>query len=59
MEYVEKNINLPYIAIGGIKESNLSQVVEKGAKRIALVSEIVGADDIVEKVDSLNKIIQK
>ena len=59
MEYVEKNINLPYIAIGGIKESNLSQVVEKGAKRIALVSEIVGADDIVEKVDSLNNIMQK
>lgn len=59
MEYVEKNIDLPYIAIGGIKESNLSQVVEKGAKRIALVSEIVGSDDIVEKVDSLNKIIQK
>ena len=59
MEYVEKNINLPYIAIGGIKEANLLQVVEKGARRIALVSEIVGADDIVEKVDSLNKIIQK
>lgn len=59
MEYVEKNIDLPYIAIGGIKESNLSQVIEKGAKRIALVSEIVGADDIVDKVDTLNKIIQK
>ena len=59
MEYVEKNINLPYIAIGGIKEANLLQVVEKGASRIALVSEIVGADDIVEKVDSLNNIMQK
>ncbi len=59
MKYVEKNINLPYIAIGGIKESNLLEVIEKGAKRVALVSEIVGADDIVEKVDSLNKIIQK
>ena len=59
MEYVEKNINLPYIAIGGIKEANLLQVVEKGARRIALVSEIVGADDIVEKVDSLNNIKQK
>ena len=59
MEYVEKNINLPYIAIGGIKEANLLQVVEKGARRIALVSEIVGADDIVEKVDSLNNIMQK
>ena len=59
MEYVEKNINLPYIAIGGIKESNLLEVIEKGARRVALVSEILGADDIVEKVDSLNKIIQK
>ena len=59
VEYVEKNIDLPYIAIGGIKESNLSQIVEKGAKRIALVSEIVGADDIIEKVNSLNKIIQE
>lgn len=59
MKYVEKNIDLPYIAIGGIKESNLLQIVEKGAKRIALVSEIVGADDIIEKVDNLNKIIQK
>ena len=59
MDYVENNIDLPYIAIGGIKESDLSQVVEKGAKRIALVSEIVGADDIVEKVDSLNNIMQK
>ena len=59
MEYVERNIDLPYIAIGGIKESNLSQIVEKGAKRIALVSEIVGADDIIEKVNSLNKIIQE
>lgn len=59
MEYVEKNINLPYIAIGGIKESNLLEVIEKGARRVALVSEILGADDIVEKVDSLNKITQK
>lgn len=59
MDYVENNIDLPYIAIGGIKESNLLQIVEKGAKRIALVSEIVGADDIIEKVDNLNKIIQK
>ena len=59
MDYVEKDIDLPYIAIGGIKEANLLQVVEKGARRIALVSEIVGADDIVEKVDSLNNIMQK
>ena len=59
MEYVEKNINLPYIAIGGIKESNLLEVIEKGARRVALVSEILGADDIIEKVDNLDKIIQK
>lgn len=57
LEYVEKNIKLPYIAIGGIKENNLSEIVEKGAKRIALVSEIVGAENIIEKVSKLNKII--
>lgn len=59
MDYVEKNINLPYITIGGIKESNLLEVVKKGAKRIALVSEIVGAENIIEKVINLNKIIKK
>lgn len=59
LEYVEKNITLPYIAIGGIKLSNLHEISNRGAKRVALVSEIVGADDIVCKINDLNKILVK
>lgn len=53
LEYVQNNIVLPYIAIGGIKESNLSEIIERGATRVALVSEIVGAENIGEKIEKL------
>ena len=46
LEFVVNNINIPYIAIGGIKEHNFDKIISTGAKRIALVSEIVGASDI-------------
>lgn len=55
LEYAINNINIPLVAIGGIKEHNISQVVRMGAKCIALVTEIVGAGDIKAKVAALNK----
>lgn len=55
LEYVQNNINLPHIAIGGIKESNLSEIIQRGATRVALVSEIVGADNIGEKIEKLKE----
>ena len=30
LEYVIKNIHIPYVAIGGIKEHNLHEVLSKG-----------------------------
>lgn len=59
LAYCTKNINLPQIAIGGIKESNLFEVLKTGAQRIALVTEIVGAVDITAKIRELNTIIEK
>ena len=53
LEYVVNNINLPFVAIGGIKESNIEAVYKNGAKCISLVSEIVGADDIKRKIAKL------
>jgi len=49
LDYVVKNINIPYVAIGGIKEHNMDEVLARGARCIAMVTEIVGADDIEEK----------
>lgn len=57
LEYVVRNINIPFVAIGGIKEHNISWVREKGAKCIAMVTEIVGAEDISKKVETIRKVL--
>ena len=54
LEFVVKNIDIPFVAIGGIKEHNISKVIGEGAKTIALVTEIVGAEDIGKKISGIN-----
>ncbi len=53
LDFVVKNISIPFVAIGGIKEHNLHEIISLGAKRVCLVSEIVGAEDISSKIKSL------
>ncbi len=55
LEYVAQNIGLPFVAIGGIKETNIAEVQKRGAKMFALVTEIVGVEDIVAKVKALRR----
>lgn len=43
---VAAEINIPFVAIGGIKLHNVDQVLEAGARRICAISEIVGSSDI-------------
>jgi len=57
LEYVRDNIDLPWVAIGGIKRHNLDQVVGRGAERVCLVTEIVGSEDIVKRIGELGDII--
>lgn len=57
LRYVAQNIDLPFVAIGGIKEHNLAEVLHNGAQTVALVTEIVGSPDIRGTIDNLNKII--
>jgi len=59
LNYASKNINIPFVAIGGIKENNIEQVLSAGCSTIAIISEITGADDIKAKVNKLNEIINK
>jgi thiamine-phosphate pyrophosphorylase len=53
LEYVVENSTLPFVALGGIKEHNIAEVYRRGARCIGLVTEIVGAHDIVAKVCAL------
>ncbi len=59
LEYVATNLDIPFVSIGGIKQHNMEKVIEKGAKCIAMVTEIVGAEDIVEQVKTIRKIMRK
>lgn len=50
LDWVAKNIDLPFVAIGGIKVHNIAEVKRHGAKCCAMVSELVGAPDIEDRV---------
>jgi thiamine-phosphate pyrophosphorylase len=59
LRYVVENIKIPFVAIGGIKEHNLTEVVKNGAGTVALVTEIVGSKDIPGTILRLNNILSK
>ena len=53
IRYVSQNIDLPFVAIGGIKESNISRVVKAGARCVSLVTEITEAPNIQQKIKNI------
>ena len=59
LDYVVKHIELPFVAIGGIKLHNVAEVRKHGAKISALVTEIVGAENISEKVKDIRKVMHE
>lgn len=59
VEYAAANLAIPWVAIGGIKEHNMASVVACGATRVCLVSELIGADDITEKVRAVRAILEQ
>jgi len=59
LKNIRKIVNIPIIAIGGINEKNVGEVIEAGADGVAVVSAIANSDDPVQAVRNLReKIIQ-
>jgi thiamine-phosphate pyrophosphorylase len=58
LEYVAKNVDIPFVAIGGIKQGNVADVVRKGAGCVAVITEIVEADDIGLAISGLREAMQ-
>jgi thiamine-phosphate pyrophosphorylase len=54
LDWVVKNISLPFVAIGGIKLNNIDRIVQRGAKSVCLVTEIIGATDIVARIQEIH-----
>ncbi len=57
LDYVVAHHDIPHVAIGGIKLHNVAEVVRRGARCCALVSEIVGAEDVEGMVRRLRETI--
>lgn len=58
LEYVAREIDIPFVAIGGIKRHNVAEVVRRGARCVALITEIVEADDIGTAISELREAMQ-
>lgn len=53
LDFVVKNINIPFAAIGGIKLGNIDEVVSHGAKCVAMVTEVTTANNIAERINQI------
>lgn len=49
LRQVREAVRIPIVAIGGITEGNVNEVWQAGADSAAIISDILGADDIVTK----------
>ena len=46
LHQIREAVSLPIVAIGGINEENATAVIEAGADSVAVISAVLGADDI-------------
>ena len=57
LKEIKEAVSIPVIAIGGIDEDNLEEVLRAGADGVAVISAVVGAPDITQACRKLkNKI---
>jgi thiamine-phosphate pyrophosphorylase len=59
LDYVVAKHELPFVAIGGIKEYNIGEVIKHVATYVCLVTEITGAYNIGLKIQSVREEIAK
>ena len=55
LEAIRKAVALPMVGIGGVNAGNYGQVLAVGAEGAAIVSGILGAEDIAEEVGKFKK----
>ncbi len=54
---IVQSVDLPVVAIGGITEENLAEVLATGARAVAMISEILLSDDITAQTAQLVEVI--
>ena len=59
LDYVVNNIDIPFVALGGIKRGNLGAVLKRGVKTVCLVTEIISANNISKRIDEIKRIYKE
>lgn len=55
----KKKVSVPVVAIGGINEDNIAEVISAGADAVAVISAVLGADNVKEASQKLAAIINR
>ena len=50
LKEIRQAVSLPIVAIGGINEANVAQVWQAGADSAAIISDLMGAEDVAGRV---------
>jgi thiamine-phosphate pyrophosphorylase len=56
---IAPGLGIPFTVMGGIKMSNITEVLEMGARKVAVVTAITRAPDIAEAVRAFRRIMSK
>ncbi len=59
LEWIAENIQIPHVAIGGIKAHNIKAVQDVGGSCFAIISELVGSQDTHKKTREIRAILNK
>jgi len=57
LKEIVRNVPIPVVAIGGINHGNVKKVLKVGVDGVAVISAIVGAEDIVEATRRMKEIV--
>ena len=52
---IGSKVDIPFTVMGGIKESNMDELLKRGAKRLAVVTAVTEADDIAGAVNKMRE----
>ena len=59
LQVIRAAVNIPIVAIGGITEQNVQQVWQAGADSAAIISDVLGAQDIIAKLKRIVALQEK
>ncbi len=58
LDEIRPHLTVPWTTMGGIKLHNIAQVLERGARHIAVVTAVTAAEDVAAAARGLRKAIQ-